>query len=116
VFRYKQVIAVRADLKMSKGKLASQVAHASLAGWKLAKPGLRKAWEAEGTRKIVVEVKNEAELLSLERKVKKARLPAFLVSDRGLTEVPPGTLTCLGIGPARAEKLDRLTSSLRLLK
>jgi PTH2 family peptidyl-tRNA hydrolase len=64
---------------------------------------------------VVVKVKNEEELLELEKRAKELGLPHALIVDRGLTEVPPGTITCLGIGPAPAEKLDKLTGKLPLL-
>jgi PTH2 family peptidyl-tRNA hydrolase len=60
-------------------------------------------------------VKNEKELLELERQAKELALPTALIVDRGLTEIPPDTVTCLGIGPAPADKVDRLTGKLKLL-
>jgi len=69
----------------------------------------------EGQCKVVVKVKNEEELLELKKRAKELGLPHALIVDRGLTEVPPDTITCLGIGPAPAEKLDKLTGKLPLL-
>ena len=59
------------------------------------------------------ELEREAE--ELEKQAKKLALPCALITDRGLTEVPPGTITCLGIGPAPTEKIDRVTGALQLL-
>ncbi|MEM3566481.1 MAG: peptidyl-tRNA hydrolase Pth2 [Candidatus Bathyarchaeia archaeon] len=117
-FRYKQVIVFRSDLKLSKGKVAAQAGHAAVSAAEEARKHKRGWWEAwldEGQCKVVVKVKDEAELLTLERQAKEMALPCALIIDRGLTEIPPGTITCLGIGPAPAEKVDKITGSLPLL-
>lgn len=117
-FRYKQVIAFRSDLKMSKGKIAAQAGHAAVsAGEETCKHFKEwwKAWLREGQCKIAVKVESEEELLELEKQAKELAMPCALIIDRGLTEIPPGTITCLGIGPAPAEKIDKITSMLPLL-
>lgn len=116
--RYKQVIVFRSDLKMSKGKMAVQAGHAAVSAAEEARKRHRKWWEAwmnEGQCKITVKVKGERELLELEKLAKELALPCTLIVDRGLTEVPPRTVTCLGIGPAPAEKVDAITGALPLL-
>jgi len=70
---------------------------------------------SEGQCKIAVKVKGEKELRGLEGQAKDLALPNALIVDRGLTEIPPDTVTCLGIGPAPAEKIDELTGKLPLL-
>jgi len=117
-FHYKQVIVVRADLKMSKGKIAAQAGHAAVSAAEEARKHCRdwfKAWMSEGQCKVVVKVKSEKELLELEKQAKESGLPCALIIDRGLTEMPPGTITCLGIGPAPSEKVDKITGNLPLL-
>jgi PTH2 family peptidyl-tRNA hydrolase len=117
-FRYKQVIVFRSDLKLSKGKIAAQAGHGAVSAAEEARKHNRewwKAWMDEGQCKIVVKVKNEEELLTLEKQAKNLTLPCALIIDRGLTEVPPGTITCLGIGPAPSEIIDKLTGKLSLL-
>ena len=117
-FEYKQIIVFRSDLKLSKGKIAAQAGHAAVSAAEEAHKRHRSWWEAwlyEGQRKIAVKVKNEKELLELERQANELALPTALIVDRGLTEIPPGTVTCLGIGPAPADKVDRLTGKLKLL-
>ena len=117
-FEYKQVIVFRSDLKLSKGKIAAQAGHAAVSAAQEAHKHQRGWWDAwlfEGQRKVAVKVKDEKELLKLEEQANDLGLPNALIVDRGLTEVPPGTVTCLGIGPAPAEKVDRLTGSLPLL-
>jgi PTH2 family peptidyl-tRNA hydrolase len=116
-FRYKQVIVFRSDLKLSKGKMAAQAGHAAFSAAEEARRHNKEwlnAWIEEGQCKIAVKVKGEKELLELEKQAKGLRLPCALIVDKGLTEVPPGTTTCLGIGPAPAEKIDRITGKLPL--
>lgn len=115
---YKQVIIFRKDLSLSKGKIAAQSGHAAVSAAIEARTHYRnwfKAWILEGQRKIAVKVKNEKELLKFKEYAVDLGLPNALIVDRGLTEIPEGTITCLGIGPAPAEKIDRLTGELKLL-
>jgi PTH2 family peptidyl-tRNA hydrolase len=117
-FRYKQVIVYRSDLRLSKGKTAIQAGHAAVSAAEEARKHRKQWWEdwiGEGQRKIAVKVKTEKELLILEKETKKLGLPCALIVDRGLTEIPPNTTTCLAIGPAPAEKVDKITGRLPLL-
>lgn len=117
-FSYKQVIVFRSDLKLSKGKAAVQAGHAAVSSGEEARKHHKKwleDWLTEGQRKIAVKVKNEKEMRELESQAKDLELPCALIIDRGLTEIPPNTVTCLGIGPAPTGKIDKLTSSLPLL-
>ena len=111
----KQVIVVRTDLKMGKGKLAAQVAHASVAAFLKAGFFAKRKWLRQGMKKIVLKVSSEKELLEIYRKAKKLKLPCELIRDAGLTQVEPGTITALGIGPAEDEKIDKITGNLKLL-
>jgi len=103
---------------MGKGKLAAQAAHASLAA---AEEAMKKRevwyeeWKSSGQKKVVVKVNSEEELQELYRKAKSAKLPASLIQDRGLTQLEPGTVTCLGIGPGPDDEIDSLTGKLKLL-
>jgi len=117
VFKYKQVIVVRADLKMSPGKLAVQVAHGSIAAAERARnerKGWLKAWLAEGQKKVVVKAPDE-ELRELGVHASELGIPNEIIRDAGLTELPPGTTTVLAIGPAPNEFVDKLTRNLQLL-
>ena len=117
-WRYKLVIVVRADVKLSAGKLAAQVAHAAVDCALEAQEHERKvfaAWYAEGQRKVVLKVADEPALHRLARTAKEAGLVTSLIRDAGLTEVAPGTVTALGLGPAQSSLLDPLTGALTLL-
>ena len=117
-FELKQAIAVRTDLKMGKGKLATQVAHASVSAAEEARKRNFELWEKwwkEGQCKVVLKVKTLPELLDLETEARQMRLPHSLIRDRGLTQIPPATITCLGIGPALTRKIDKITGKLQLL-
>lgn len=113
----KQVIVVRSDLKLGKGKLAAHVSHASLAGYRLVKNRKREfveEWEREGEKKVVVKVESERELIELYENVRE-KIPSVLIKDAGLTQIPPGTVTCLVIGPWKDEEVDEFTGKLKLL-
>jgi len=117
---YKQVIVVREDLKMSPGKLAVQVAHASVGAimepvYDRANETLR-PWFDEGFRKIVLRVPEKKELYELASECLEQKVPYFVVKDFGLTELEPNTLTCIGIGPELNEKVDKITGNLKLWK
>ena len=117
-FEYKQVLVFRKDLQLSKGKIAAQAGHAAVSAAQDAYVHHKKWWEAwlnEGQRKIAVKVLSEKELEKLNDDAEDLGLPHSLIVDAGLTEIPAGTVTCLGIGPAPAEKIDRLTGKLQLL-
>ena len=117
-FEYKQVLVIRMDLKMSRGKIAVQVAHAAVSAAEEARKHSLVSWRGwlwEGQKKVAVKVSSEEELLALRDKAIKAGLPVHLIRDRGLTELPPGTTTALGIGPARTETVDKITGDLPLL-
>jgi len=112
---YKQVIVVRKDLKMSPGKIATHVAHASVACLDSADKIIVEKWEGEGAKKVVLKVSNLKELNRLYKKVKAAGLPCCLIRDAGLTQLKTGTITCLGIGPAEEKRIDKISGKLKLL-
>ena len=117
----KQVIVMRTDLNMRKGKMVAQGGHAAIGS-------LRDAWShglyadcadfwfQTGATKVCVGVSSETELMAVYARAKADNLPAYLVTDAGHTEfhgVP--TRTCLAIGPAWTDEIDAITGSLRLL-
>jgi PTH2 family peptidyl-tRNA hydrolase len=110
----KQVIVVRTDLELSKGKMAAQVAHASLESYKKTGAVDKAAWELEGAKKVVLKIASLGELEEIFKSAKVAKLPAAKITDAGHTEVEPGTVTCVGIGPAEDSKIDKVTGSLKM--
>ena len=112
---YKQVILVREDLKLTKGKMSAQASHASVgAVLKSHKDDLKK-WQAQGMKKAILRVKDKQELYQYKQKAEDAGLVVALITDAGHTHLKPGTATCLGIGPDKAEKIDKVTGTLSLV-
>ncbi len=114
----KQAIVVRLDIDMSRGKLAAQCAHASLMSYfeaEKADKTIAKQWLDTGEKKIVLKVRDESDLVKLFKAFKYKNVPCALVTDAGLTELPPGTVTALGVGPWKSPDIDQFTSTLKLL-
>ncbi|MFQ6124316.1 MAG: peptidyl-tRNA hydrolase Pth2 [Candidatus Heimdallarchaeota archaeon] len=114
----KQVIIVRTDLKMGKGKIAAQVAHAAVSASNKAqwlKPEWFKQWIELGQKKIVIRTDSLELLLSKEEHARVLDIPVVLIKDQGLTQLPQGTVTALGIGPAPENDLDKITKEMKLL-
>jgi PTH2 family peptidyl-tRNA hydrolase len=118
-FSYKQCIVLRSDLEMSVGKLVSQACHAAIEAseeTKRRKPKVWRRWREEGAKKVVLRVGSLEELEELAERAEELGIVHVIITDRGLTEVPPGTMTALGLGPDLSEKVDRVTGHLRLFK
>ncbi|MBI3036477.1 peptidyl-tRNA hydrolase [Candidatus Woesearchaeota archaeon] len=111
----KQVILVRIDLKLPKGKLSVQVAHASLEAALKSSRSVMDEWRSDGGKKVVLKVADLDELKKYEVLARKEKLVAALITDAGHTAIPAGTVTCLGIGPDNEEKIDRVTGQLKIL-
>jgi len=126
----KQVIVMRNDLNMRKGKMVAQGSHAAIMflvdhimqAHEGLSPGIQFSqdewlWMSTGRMtKVCVRVDTEAELIAIREKCTEAKLPVHLITDAGLTEfggIP--TRTCLAIGPASAQKIDQITGHLKLL-
>ena len=126
----KQVIVIRRDLRMRRGKEIAQGAHASTA-WladrvlqgmtpdgtvdHVALSAAERSWLQSSFRKVTVKVSSEEELMAVYRKAVGAGLVVHLVTDRGLTEfggIP--TRTCLAVGPDYDDLVDPVTGDLEL--
>ncbi|UXM84830.1 aminoacyl-tRNA hydrolase [Methanococcus aeolicus] len=115
---YKQVIILRNDLKMGKGKLVAQGSHASLISFlntQKNNPSVAKEWLNEGQKKIVLKVNSEKELFEVFRDANIDGFSCCLIRDAGHTQIPSGTATAVGIGPDKEEKLEKITGKLKLL-
>lgn len=109
---------MRADLKMGKGKLAVQAAHASVSSLqetRKLKPKWASDWFQKNQGKVCVRVESEQELRDLKQRIDSAGIPNSLIQDAGLTQLEEGTVTCLGIGPVPSAIVDNFTGDLRLL-
>ncbi len=112
---YKQVILVRQDLKLPKGKLAVQVAHASVEAVHKSDREKVKHWRAEGMKKVVLKVDGLKELQQYLQTANNNGLTTALITDAGLTTIEPGTTTCLAIGPDKESIIDDITGKLKIL-
>lgn len=117
---HKQVIVLRKDLNMRKGKMVAQGAHASLGAildnGKLKDDEKIQAWLAGPFKKIAVYVNSEQELLDIKREAEHNNLITCLIEDSGLTEFGGvKTLTALAVGPDLVERVDMVTGKLPLL-
>jgi PTH2 family peptidyl-tRNA hydrolase len=114
-FRYKQCLIIRNDVKMSCGKRCAQAAHASIGAYNNADKSLQKSWISEGQKKVVLKANDERTLYELKVIAERVGISSSLIQDAGMTEIPPGTITALGLGPAKSEELDKVTGTLPLL-
>ena len=115
---YKLVVLVRNDLKMGKGKTAAQVAHAAVDCALYAEKKDKKSfdgWYSSGQAKVVIKVDSFEELTRYMAEARSVGLHTSMITDAGRTQIEPGTVICVGIGPAVAGDIDRVTGSLKML-
>jgi PTH2 family peptidyl-tRNA hydrolase len=110
----KQAIVARADLGMGEGKLAAQVAHASLMAYEDTGERARSAWKGGGQKKIVLRAEGGSQLFDLADSAGTKDLPQAVVRDAGHTQLDPGTVTALAVGPAEDDRVDAVTGDLPL--
>jgi len=128
-FKYTQAIIVRKDIEIPKGKLAVQVAHASVGAYlqvdnmqldddcfinieKIIE--IQDNWFNEGQRKIVFKVNSLNDLYSIKVLADEKHIPNYLVEDFACTVFKEPTVTCIGLGPVSIEKMNEITKGLKL--
>jgi len=117
-FEYKMVIVTRSDLKLTPGKLAAQVAHAAVNCAFATKKNNSKwynKWQGEGAKKVVVKTECVDDFFVLKDQAEQLKISTSLIEDAGHTEIPAGTKTVLGIGPAPENIIDQVTGNLPIL-
>lgn len=110
----KQAIVARADIGMGEGKLAAQVAHASLSAYEDTPASTQRDWKGSGQKKIVLRADGEATLFDLADEAERRGLPHAVVRDAGRTQLEPGTVTALAVGPGPEADIDAVTGELSL--
>ena len=110
----KQAIVARTDVGMGQGKLAAQVAHASLSAYEDADNRTRKEWKGGGQKKVVLKASGESQLFELADVAEREGLPHAVVRDAGHTQLDPGTVTALAVGPGDEAIVDKVTGDLAL--
>ena len=116
---YKMVFVVNLELKMSTGKIAAQVGHATLGLYKYLqsqqdqRAGLE-IWEEHGSKKIVLRGNDVRHMLDLKKKAYELHIANIMVHDAGKTEVEPGSLTVFALF-GKNEDVDKVTGNLKLL-
>ena len=114
-FTWKMALVVNTSVRMGKGKVAAQVAHAAVTGVAAAPRGAVSAWTSVGSPKIVLRCSGEPALLALAGAARAAHLPVAVVRVEGPPQVEPGTLTAVAVGPGEAAAVDAVTGGLQLL-
>lgn len=111
----KQVILVRDDLKLPKGKMAAQCAHASVEAVMRSDKHKLGDWLDMGQKKVVLKVADEKELIKYFQKAKDLGFTASLITDAGRTVLAPNTKTAVAIGPDNELEIDKLTGNLKMM-
>ncbi len=112
---YKQVIIIRKDLKLPKGKMAVQSAHASVEAVMRSNKDHIKKWRMEGSKKIALHVDSKESLYKYIQQSKDNGLVTSVITDAGRTVIEPGTVTCGAIGPDKSEEIDKITKDLKMV-
>ncbi len=111
----KQVIVIRQDLRMPKGKLAVQVAHASVETVLASDKKKIERWREEGAKKVVLKVKSLDELRKYYVLCKEKGFKTKLIKDAGNTFFKLPTITCFAVGPDEESALDEVLGKLKLV-
>tara|TARA_B100001109_G_scaffold67375_1_gene54921 strand:+ start:78 stop:419 length:342 start_codon:yes stop_codon:yes gene_type:complete len=110
------VLVARKDLNLSSGKLAVQCAHAATSCTLIAhktEKRLFERWKNSGARKVCLQVDDLQSLQMIAGQAQASNLITHIVKDSGHTEVPPGTITVVGIGPGPRRSIDVIVQDLK---
>ncbi len=110
----KQVILVRKDLGMSKGKAAAQVAHGAVEAVLKSDKSDVANWRQTGMKKVTLSVTSEKELYKYLQIAKEDGFVTALIKDAGRTEIASGSPTVLAIGPDNSDLIDSITGKLKM--
>ena len=99
---------------MGEGKLAAQVAHASLMAYENAERRVQSEWKGSGQKKVVLEANGESTMFELADTAEREGIAHAIVRDAGHTQLEPGTVSALAVGPAPDDLVDRVTGDLSL--
>ena len=111
---YKVVVLVRTDLEMSAEKVAAQVGHAAIAAYRQGKPTEVQTWQSTGEALIVLKANSQQMMAVLGKRAQEAGLDVNSIQDAGRTEMEPGSMTVMAIGPAEVSRIDAVTDRLEL--
>eukprot|EP00833_Pecoramyces_ruminatium_P002583 jgi/Orpsp1_1/1176615/evm.model.c7180000058333.1 len=106
-------LIARMDLKMSKGKITAQCCHAAVALNSIVNENILNQWKNNGQPKYVFKCQSQEDLHNVAHKARKMNIPAYIIRDAGRTQIPSGSETVLGIGPAKKEIIVELTKRLQ---
>lgn len=112
---YKMVLVVNQSLAMTKGKVVAQCCHACLGAFKKASKEATQIWGSQGQAKITLKGPDEDSLRHVAQQARKFKMPYYLVSDAGRTQVQAGSITVCAVGPAPASEIDEFTGHFKLL-
>lgn len=115
----KLVYCVRTDLKMEKGKMMSQVGHATIGIYEenlfRKQQSIIDEWKKTGQAKIVLKLKDERDMNKIRERAEEAGLITHIVTDAGRTQIASGSNTVLAIGPYYENTLNMITGHLKLM-
>lgn len=114
-YKYKQVILIRTDVKMSCGKKCGHVAHASVASLDISDEFKVMEWVSNGYPKIILKVGSEDEIRHYQNLLMENSIGSVAIHDRGYTQIEPNTWTTLGIEVIESDIIDKFTGDLKLL-
>ena len=103
---------------MGKGKVAAQVAHAAISTAekvKIRQKKWYKTWLLSGQAKVIVKADTLDTIYDIKIRAEKEGLMTSIIEDKGLTQIPLGTITCVGIGPGPTSIVKKITGKLKLL-